>query len=308
MKSIAEFVSGGIADMLDLKAALQLAMQLEFATIPPYLCAQWSIKRDPDKVEGVIHRIVSEEMVHLGLAGNLLTAIGGVPRVATEDFVPNYPLDRLPGDIKQDLPIDLRPLDFRQLEVFMQIEYPHFPPIALARGTAPATIGDFYNTVIAGFQTVRPEIQTDAYAVSIFGAERIRDLATAIATLERIKSEGEGLEDSPEEPSSQYTVLAHYYAFKELYKQRRLVEKDGKWVFEGDSIVLPDVYQFTSEAPDSAAGFSQIFSRLLCDLEDCWTDGRALNVSRMFELKASGIDLVRSGIKPPFYWDDAACE
>jgi hypothetical protein len=33
-------------------------MQLEFATMPPYLCAQWSIDSDPDGVGDLIQNIV----------------------------------------------------------------------------------------------------------------------------------------------------------------------------------------------------------------------------------------------------------
>lgn len=45
MKTIREYVEAGVLPLDDLKGALQLAMRLEFATIPPYLCAQWSVDR-----------------------------------------------------------------------------------------------------------------------------------------------------------------------------------------------------------------------------------------------------------------------
>ncbi|WP_233507042.1 ferritin-like protein [Spongiactinospora gelatinilytica] len=40
MKTIREYVDTAILSSEDLKGALQLAMRLEFATIPPYLCAE----------------------------------------------------------------------------------------------------------------------------------------------------------------------------------------------------------------------------------------------------------------------------
>jgi hypothetical protein len=58
MKTIKQYVESGISTLDELKHSLQIAMRLEFATIPPYLCAQWSIRRDPDRVEGVLHRVV----------------------------------------------------------------------------------------------------------------------------------------------------------------------------------------------------------------------------------------------------------
>jgi hypothetical protein len=44
MKTIAQFVQDGISTLSELQDALQTAVRLEFSTIPPYLCAQWSIK------------------------------------------------------------------------------------------------------------------------------------------------------------------------------------------------------------------------------------------------------------------------
>src|SRR6202035_5614460 len=165
MKTIKEHVEAGILSVDELKDALQLAMQLEFATIPPYLCAQWSTQSDPDRVEGVLHKIVSQEMYHFALAGNLLSAIGGRPAIANPDFLPSYPTRVLPGGIAQNLPVDLKPLTHDQLAVFMQIEYPEFPPVALLAAGGPATIGAFYDTIAAAFQNLKPAIVADAYAV-----------------------------------------------------------------------------------------------------------------------------------------------
>jgi len=307
MRKIAEFVSAGITQLADLQAALQLAMQLEFATIPPYLCAQWSIKHDPSRVEGMIHRVASEEMTHFALAGNLLAAIGGTPTVARPEFVPVYPLHQLPGEIEQPIPIELRPLDTRQLKVFMQIEHPHFPPVAMRPKTPVATIGDFYNTIIAAFRAIEPEIDCDAYAIPIFGAPPICDLSSAIDALERIKSEGEGLEDSPEQPSSQGTALAHYYTFKEIYKQKKLIRRNDEWVFEGDPITRPlvDDFRRPTSSCRKCAAFNETFSDLLRNLEEAWTAGRPLDIAGMFTLKLAGRELIRSGIRPPFCWVDS---
>ena len=46
MKTIAQFVRDGINNPAELQDALQTAMGLEFSTIPPYLCAEWSIGSD----------------------------------------------------------------------------------------------------------------------------------------------------------------------------------------------------------------------------------------------------------------------
>ena len=62
-----------------LKGALQHAIQLEFSTIPPYLCAMWSIQSEGDAVSGIIESVVMQEMLHMGLACNMLVGIGGQP-------------------------------------------------------------------------------------------------------------------------------------------------------------------------------------------------------------------------------------
>jgi hypothetical protein len=56
-----------------LKATLQSAIELEFATIPPYLCAYWSIKSGINPAALLIRTIAFEEMLHFGLACNLLS-------------------------------------------------------------------------------------------------------------------------------------------------------------------------------------------------------------------------------------------
>ena len=150
VKTIAQFIKGRIKSLPDLQDALQTAMRLEFSTIPPYLCAQWSINADPSGVGNMIQSIVVEEMYHFALAGNMLTAIGGTPNIANATFIPSYPMNVLPGGIPQKLAVDLKPLTPDQAQVFMQIEFPEFLPVALVAG--PATIGAFYDTIAEGSQ------------------------------------------------------------------------------------------------------------------------------------------------------------
>ena len=214
MKTIAEFVQDGINTLADLQDALQTAMQLEFSTIPPYLCAQWSINGnnngDPSGVSGMIETIVVQEMYHFALAGNILSAIGGTPSIANAGFVPNYPTSTLPGGIallnRSTTPpspatLDLLPLSNAQLQVFMDVEFPEFPPVALALTSAPTTIGAFYNTISAGLTTVNPSINPNATFVKFEEAVQITSIQAAQDAIATIKAEGEGTSGSPDEPS-----------------------------------------------------------------------------------------------------------
>ncbi|MFI7102603.1 ferritin-like protein [Streptomyces sp. NPDC050161] len=308
MKTIREYVEAETLSLDDLKGALQLAMRLEFATIPPYLCAQWSVRRDPDRTEGVLHRIVSQEMHHFALAGNLLSAIGGQPSIAHADFLPTYPANELPGGISQEIPIDLKPLLKEQLAVFMQIEYPDFPPVALVPEQPPATIGAFYDRIITAFDTLMPAIDQNAHAVDVPFTKPIRSIADAIGAIERIKSEGEGVRGSPDQPSGEAQGRAHYYLFKELFVQKRLVKVGEKWSFSGAPVTLPEVYDFepSDARPNPSTEFNRTLSNLLVDLEKCWTMGDAPNVAAMFQLRIVGQDLIKKGIRPEFRWDGGA--
>jgi hypothetical protein len=304
MRTISYYVNNGIKSLQELKEALYLAVQLEFSTIPPYLCAQWSIYEDPDRVEGLLHHIVGQEMNHMALAGNLLSAIGGVPRVARRDFLPKYPLKYLPGGIAQERPVHLRPLSFDQLEVFMQIENPEYSPVAYSASDGPASIGQFYDEIIAGFNRVKPKLSLEANVVPVILYRPVGTIDDAIAVITRIKIEGEGLQDAPEEPNFDGSAYAHYYLFKEVYRQRRLVKTPGGWEFSGSEICFPKVRSFhrSKRRHELQREFRMLITDLLFELEGCWRGDSQFNVSTMFRIHYVGRSLIKLGIRPEFIW------
>src|SRR5271167_2377830 len=129
-RTIRETVEVGINNLRELQESLLTAIQLEFSTIPPYLCAQWSINGnnngDPSDVNGMIQGVVVQEMLHFGLASNMYTATGGslTGKIATPGFVPTYPTDGLPGKVHPGLVVSLLPVGNQALQTFMSIEYP----------------------------------------------------------------------------------------------------------------------------------------------------------------------------------------
>jgi Ferritin-like len=293
MKSVAQFVRDGISDIATLQAALQTALQLEFSTIPPYLCAQWSIDQnnDPSDVTDLIEGIVVQEMSHLALAGNILAAIKGTPRLTDPGFVPSYPTNTLPGDIAQHMPVDLKPLSLDQLQVFMQIELPEFPPIEFAALVQPpTTIGEFYTTLSNAIAAVNPPIDGHAHQIVFDEATAIQSVADAVAAITKIKGEGEGTPQSPDQPSGQ---LAHFYVFREIFRGRTA---------DGTPIQMPTVLPFapSSATPDPSAAFNATLRKLLADIEACWTGGASLSLDGMFDLLSQGTDLITQGIRPGF--------
>ncbi|MEV4180647.1 ferritin-like domain-containing protein [Streptosporangium canum] len=90
-------------DTLDsLREHLQWAVELEHATLPPYLCALYSLdpERTPEATE-VVSSVFAEEMLHLTLAANLLNAVGGRPRLDMPRMLPPHPLPH--GDRSMEL-------------------------------------------------------------------------------------------------------------------------------------------------------------------------------------------------------------
>lgn len=310
MKTIAQFVKDGIGSLADLKAALQTAVQLEFSTMPPYLCAQWSIKDDPGDVSTMIQRVVVQEMFHFALAGNMLTAIGGMPSIDNAAFIPVYPTHELPGGIPQQLAVDLQPLTPAQVQVFMQIEYPDFPPVA-AVAPPPATIGAFYDTIAQGFRTVNPAIDPKAFAMNLGEATPITSIADALNAISLIKGEGEGTEGSPNQPPQGQKSFAHYYLFKQIYTGKTLVQDAaGKWSFTGADIPFPTCFDFkpSTASPNPSLAVNQAVTQLLIGLQQCWTNGDSVRskLSLMFELQSAGTKLIQQGIRPEFLWSPPA--
>ena len=143
-----------IGTLESLRERLQWAIELEHFTLPPYLCALYSLDavRNPEAAKAVASVLV-EEMLHMTLAANLLNAIGGRPQLDTPQMLQVYPRCLphgvcLPhGDRSFEVP--LLPFGPEALDVFLKIEQP------ATRGDQPEsdryeTIGQFYEAVRDG--------------------------------------------------------------------------------------------------------------------------------------------------------------
>jgi len=266
-----------------LRTSLQAAVELEMSTIPPYLCAMWSIKDSADPVRAMIRNIVLEEMSHLGMACNMLTAIGGTPALNTADVVPTYP-GPLPGGVHPGLVVSLSGLTKDVIEsVFMEIELPESGPVAFAEGMAFPTIGAFYDSILQAFQQIPAVTVTgERQLTHPFGGpadlQEIKSVADAENAIGRIKQQGEGTAQSPVgDPGGPGDNLAHYYQFAEIWHGRRLVASNGTWEFTGDPIPFPDVYPMAivpaEGYPVQSAEFDNQYKSLLDGLQAAWTNG-----------------------------------
>jgi hypothetical protein len=263
-----------------LKASLQTAIELELSTLPPYLTAMWSIVDTSDPVYKLIHSIVLEEMLHFGLACNLLTTIGGTPQIASLETVPKYP-GPLPGGVHPGLIVPLVGLTRRLIyEVFMEIEYPESHPIALRGRFIDGTIGAFYTAILAAFDANPGAIKgtnqlSNPAPVPVFQINEIDSARKAIAL---IKEQGEGTETSPLAAKS-HDELAHYYKFAEIYYGHELVKQGNEWKYSGPPITFPKVYPVAQVPAEGYPGyhdaeaFDRQYTKLLNLLQQAWAPG-----------------------------------
>jgi hypothetical protein len=130
---------------------------VEHATIPPYLCALYSLKPGHNaKAAAVIHGVVLEEMLHMVTVANLLAACGGKPSLTHAGFVPRYPapLPHSAGTFQ----VQLERFSRSALETFCQIEQPA-GRMALPEDNCFHTLGQFYLAVEDAIERLGPSIR-----------------------------------------------------------------------------------------------------------------------------------------------------
>jgi len=297
-------------DLAWLKESLQAAVKLEFATLPPYLAAYWSVRDEVSPVALSLREIFREEMLHMGLACNMLTALGGVPQLNTPDVVPVYP-GPLPGGVNPELVVPLGGLTKDLLSIFMQVEFPEDGPVDSGGGDDEVpTIGDFYTAVQSAFDTLRPTLSLDRQLEGPLGLRRIGTLDAVRDSIALIKRQGEGSKASPEDTGP--SDLAHFYRFGEMFHGRRLQRdpQTGEFRFDGPELPFPEVFPMALVPPGGyRAGavaqevarlleqFDRDYTTMLGQLQTAWERGdrTALRaaVSTMLDLRDPAVSLMQ---------------
>lgn len=229
---------GRITTIESLREHLQWAISLEHFTLPPYLCALYSLDagRNPVATE-VLTGVLVEEMLHITLVANLLNAVGGRPRLDNATMLPRYPGPLPHGD--RSFEISLFRFGPEAIETFLKIEQPA-PTGAPPEGDSYETIGQFYEAIKQGFRELSATLGeanlfcgdptrqvTDQHFERLCGRIiAIDNLATALAALEEIVEQGEGANHQVWEGDSDVfhpdrEQLAHYFRFRELKLGRR---------------------------------------------------------------------------------------
>jgi Ferritin-like len=246
-----------------LRELLQAAVTLELSTIPPYLCALYSMHpQGNDEAKLVIRSVVVEEMLHMVLAANVLNAIGGEPRVAGAEHAPRYPHELPDGVV-----MDLLPFSPQAVEEFLTVEnpghsphsalsedpllaerrHPHHVSKAVQAASGPTTIGEFYAEIVDLMVKTAAEVgerelfcgdparqvPREYYYAGGGASITVSDLASARRALAEIVEQGEG------EMYSMYDDdgdLAHYFRFQQLKYGRAYLPSDDAGIPSGPPV------------------------------------------------------------------------
>ena len=291
---------------------LQMAIELEFSTLPPYLYALYSIKPGSNaEASGRIRAVAMQEMVHMCLACNILNALGKTPALTA----PVYP-GPLPGGIsgggKEPLIVHLYPFSKELMAQAMAIEEPEGGPIDIPHemltAAAPTfmTIGQFYNHLDSFLATLPPAqwkagrnqiddrqfLQGEIFAVNNY--------TQAHVAIQQIVSEGEGSKESPLDFAGE---VSHYYRFAEIFYDQVLTKANNPkgYVWKGTlgvdwnavypAIADPGSHDFSRDPPAARAaqdGCDEAYTRLVQELQRTvgGEGGRLGNAVRaMFDLR-----------------------
>lgn len=269
--------------------SLQAAIELEHATLPPYLCGLWSIREQSGPAYDLIRSVVLQEMLHMGLACNLLTTIGGRPEINTPKFIPTYP-GHLPGGVRPELFVYLQGLTKEYVSsVFMQIEAPACCGLTSHMGMFPS-IGAFYDAVLKAYkqQALSGEVKITGFLQvvanlgglnTVYPINTLQDVEDAIT---EIKEQGEGTIKSPFTHPEDFDnrdrrQVAHFYKFAEVYYGRRLQKTtDDQWSYSGEMIPFPESFPMARVPPggypDVSRDFDWMYTQMLTSLHNAWNE------------------------------------
>jgi CDGSH-type Zn-finger protein len=314
-----------------LREHLQVAIELEHATLPPYLTALYSIKSGTnDRAVEVLTSVFVEEMLHMCLAANVLNAVGGRPVIDEPEFTASYPT-ALPHS-KASFEVHLSGFTPETLEIFARIEKPEEHG-ARAESENYETIGQFYQAIENGLKHLCATLGEDAVFsgdpsrqitpehLHFDGTQKVvavYDLKSALRAIDEIEEQGEGLKHAsvwdgdhdmfhPERDE-----VAHYFRFIELQLGQSFVRGDTPQSgpsgdhFEVDfsevhrvrtNCKLSDLAE-NSPARQLAVQFNVAYFDMLRRVERALNGQQALlndAISQMFELR----ELARSLMATP---------
>ena len=249
--------TSNIISMETLRYLLQIAIQLEHATIPPYLSGYLSIKPGQNgEVRDLLHGIIIQEMFHMAQASNLLNAFGGNPNLLDPHFIIPYPA-YLPAGVLPDVEVTINKLSLRQIEtVYMGIETPYHEvdEYGLSRlitlledisvGDNPKdslydflhnvqsnqtthhnTIGEVYKGILYLLHHLHDSdklhfSEKEVAQLEIGSVIQVHNFSEAVKAINTIVSEGEGASPCNPLMVKDKDSLSHYFKFASIVRKR----------------------------------------------------------------------------------------
>jgi Ferritin-like len=233
---------------------LSEASELEHMVMLAYLFAAFSLKTDASeglteeqleavrRWERVISEVAAQEMLHLALASNLLTAIGGAPHFSRPNFPqpakyypPGFELALMPFSeqalgsfVFYERPEGME-YDAPELELASEVIAPLIPGGVVPHEQEFATVGHLYRGIEQGFRRLVEKYREQRVFVGPPEAQAtwtyfwwpelvpVTDLASAQAAIETIVEQGEGARSDRDDAhfGMFLRVLVEYLEFKE---------------------------------------------------------------------------------------------
>ena len=310
-----------ITTIESLRTHLQWAIELEHATIPPYLSSLYSIKTGSNaESAAVIKSVFIEEMLHMALAANLLNAIGGSPKFDYNGFIPSFPAVLPHGD--RSFEINIAKFAPMSIESFLNIERPAEAD-AEPREENYHSIGQFYAAITEGLKSCSnilgedtlfcgdPAKQLTAETTYYGGAGHliaVTDLTSALAAMKEIVEQGEGLDHNSIFDGdknmfhSEREEVGHYFRFQEILFGKSYQTGDTAasgptgesfevdWDAVHDMRNNPDIddYPEGSTAREKMEALAQAYSDMLRMMERSFAGNPELfgeTIGTMFELR-----------------------
>jgi len=318
-----------VRDINSLRNHLQWAIQIEHATLPPYLCALYSIKDGHNKAASeILCSIFMEEMLHMTLAANILNAIGGSPQFDKPDFIATYPAYLPHSDRSFQVP--LAKFSKPVIDTMMKFERPE------AEGAPPEddnyeTLGQFYEAIENGLMQLSKELgherlfcgdpsrQIRDESFSYRGSGRIipvTDLGSALEALEEIVEQGEGLNhgsiwDGDQNMfHSEREEVGHYFRLNQIHSGRYYQPGDTpqsgptgeRFAVDWDAVydMRPNPrsgdYPVGSDVEIAMSRFNKAYSDILGIMQRAFNGEPAklsASIGAMMELKNLAVDLMK---------------
>jgi hypothetical protein len=288
----ADFVTQGNARQV-LGDLLQNALCLEFATIPIYLAAAFSLSDSNKPIRQLIMRAAIEEMLHFTVVANTMNAIGIAPDI--DAAVPSYPCDL--DLLTPPLHLELESFSVELIErTFLRIETPREPiHFRKAMEDVPRTVGEFYEGIIEILESdkipdlfrpsarnaavvpdppnfprvaYRDENDQGTYPLPASIDFAIVDSASAVRHLRWLVDQGEGTSRTDRNPIDSSGLPAHYYRFHSILKGKYLVEdanaelgfsySGGSLSFDGEGVHECDPNPRVANYTEQEALFRQV--------------------------------------------------